>query len=87
MANVLDLLLANPTLCYLQGDVARRLGVDKLTIRRTLARLQRLGVVAVDVNPAGVHLNAIMSNDETEQGKAVLAFYQRIVTLQAESKD
>jgi DNA-binding MarR family transcriptional regulator len=78
MAKLLDLLLANPTLCYLQGDLARRLNVDKATLRVALAPLQRLGLVAVDVNPVGVHLNAIMFNDETEQGKALLAFYRRI---------
>jgi DNA-binding MarR family transcriptional regulator len=78
MAKLLDLLLANPTLCYLQGDLARRLDIDKLTMRHTLGRLQRLGLVAVDVNPVGVRLNAIMFNDETKQGKALLAFYRRI---------
>jgi DNA-binding MarR family transcriptional regulator len=78
VAKVLDLLLANPTLHYMQGDLARRLNVDKATLRVAIARLQRLGFVSVDVNPVGVHLNAITFNDETEQGQAVLAFYQRI---------
>jgi DNA-binding MarR family transcriptional regulator len=79
VAKALDLLLADPGLCYMQGDLKRRLNVDKATLRVALARLQRLGLVAVDVNPVGVHLNAIMFNDETKQGKALLAFYRRIV--------
>jgi DNA-binding MarR family transcriptional regulator len=78
VAKVPDLLLANPTLHYLQGDLARRLNVDKATARHTLARLESLGFVSVDVNPAGVGLKAIMFNRETEQGKALLAFYRRI---------
>ena len=78
VAKTLDLLLADPGLCYMQGDLKRRLNVDKATMRRTVARLQRLGLVDVDVNPVGVHLNAIMFNDETEQGQALLAFYRRI---------
>ena len=78
MARVLDLLLAHPSLRYLQSHLRHRLNVDKATMRRTIARLQRLGLVAVDVNPAGVHLNAITFNDETKQGKALLAFYRRI---------
>jgi DNA-binding MarR family transcriptional regulator len=78
LAKALDLLLADPGLCYMQGDLKRRLNVDKATMRRAIARLQRLGLVTVDVNPAGVQLNAIMFNDETKQGKAALTFYRRI---------
>jgi len=78
MARVLDLLLENPTLDYLQSDLRHRLNVDKATVRTVVARLQRLGLVAVDVNPAGVHLNAIMFNGETDQSKALLSFYRRI---------
>ena len=78
MAKVLDLLLVNPSLHYMQGDLARRLDVDKATMRAALARLQRLGLVAVDVNPAGVHLNAITFNDETKQGKALLKLHRTI---------
>jgi len=87
MVKVLDLLLAKRNATYLQSDITGRLGIDKATMRRAIARLQRLGLVAVDVNPAGVHLNAIMFNDETEQGKALLAFYRRIAALQPENKD
>jgi len=68
----------NPSLHYMQGDLARRLDVDKATMRAALARLQRLGLVAVDVNPAGVHLNAITFNDETKQGKALLKLHRTI---------
>jgi DNA-binding MarR family transcriptional regulator len=78
IAKLLDLLLAKPNATYLQSHVIGRLGIEKATLRVTIARLQRLGLVAVDVNPAGVHLNAIMFNDETKQGKAALTFYRRI---------
>lgn len=78
IAKLLDLLLAKPNGTYLQSHITGRLGIDKATMRRAIARLQRLGLVAVDVNPAGVHLNAIMFNDESKQGKALLAFYRRI---------
>jgi DNA-binding IclR family transcriptional regulator len=77
MAKALDLLLANPGLCYMQGDLKRRLNVDKATLRVTLARLQRLGIVAVDV-PAGLGIKAIEFNDETKQGKALLKLYRAI---------
>ena len=87
VARALNLLLADPGLCYMQGDLKRRLNVDKATMRVALTRLQRLGLLEVDVNPVGVHLNAIMFNDETEQGQAVLAFYRRIAALQLENKD
>jgi DNA-binding MarR family transcriptional regulator len=87
MVKVLDLLLAKPSATYLQSDITGRLGIDKATMRRAIAHLQRLGLVEVDVNPAGVHLNAIMFNDETEQGKALLVFYRRIAALQPENKD
>jgi len=87
MAKALDLLLANPGLCYMQGDLKHRLDVDKATLRVTIARLQRLGLVAVDVNPAGVGIKAITFDYETEQGKALLAFYQRITALQPENRD
>ena len=78
MVKVLDLLLAKPSATYLQSDITGRLGIDKATMRRAIGRLRRLGLVEVHVNPAGVHLNAIMFNDETEQGQALLAFYRRI---------
>jgi DNA-binding MarR family transcriptional regulator len=80
LARALDLLLAEPGLCYMQGDLARRLNVDRATLRVAIARLQRLGLVSVDVNPAGVGIKAIVFNDETVQGKALLAFYRRIAT-------
>jgi hypothetical protein len=41
----------------------------------------------VDVNPAGVGIKAITFDYETEQGKALLAFYRRIAALQPEKKD
>jgi DNA-binding MarR family transcriptional regulator len=87
LAKVLDLLLTNPTLRYGQGDLARRLNVDKATMRRAIERLRMLGLIHVDVNPAGVGIKAIMFNDETEQGKAVLAFYRRIAAVRPESRD
>jgi len=78
IAKLLDLLLAKPNATYLQSHITGRLGIDKATMRRAIGRLRRLGLVEVHVNPAGVHLNAIMFNDETEQGQALLAFYRRI---------
>jgi len=78
LAKVLDLLLAKPSATYLQSDITGRLGIDKATMRRTIARLQRLGLVTVEVNPAGVHLNAIMFNDESDAGRALLSLHRRI---------
>ena len=80
VAKVLDLLLANPGLCFMQGDLKRRLNVDKATLRVTLARLQRLGLVAVDV-PGGIGIKAIEFNDETKQGKALLKLHRTIRTI------
>jgi DNA-binding IclR family transcriptional regulator len=77
VAKALDLLLANPGLCYMQGDLKRRLNVDKATMRRTIARLQRLGLVAVDV-PGGVGIKAITFNRESKAGRALLSLHRRI---------
>jgi DNA-binding MarR family transcriptional regulator len=81
VAKLLDALLENPTLVWGQGHLARRLNIDRATMRCTLARLQTLGLVSIDVNPVGVRVNAIMFNNETEQGKALLAFCRRIADL------
>jgi len=78
--------LANPGLCYMQGDLKRRLNVDKATMRHAIERLQVLGLIHVDVNPVGVRLKAIRFNDETEQGKALLGFHRRIAALQPGTK-
>jgi Mn-dependent DtxR family transcriptional regulator len=77
MAKVLDLLLANPGLCYMQGDLKRRLNVDKATLRVTLARLQRLGLVVVDV-PGGVGIKAITFNGDSDAGRAFLSLHRKI---------
>jgi Mn-dependent DtxR family transcriptional regulator len=77
MAKALDLLLANPGLCYMQGDLKHRLNVDKATLRRTIARLQRLGLVVVDV-PGGVGIKAITFNRESKAGRALLNLHRRI---------
>ena len=77
MAKALDLLLANPGLCYMQGDLKRRLNVDKATLRVTLARLQRLGLVVVDV-PGGVGIKAITFNGDSDAGRALLSLHRRI---------
>lgn len=86
MVKVLDLLLAKPSATYLQSDITGRLGIDKATMRRAIEHLQKLGLVEVDMNPAGVGIKAITFNDETDQGKAFLAFYRRIAALQPENK-
>jgi DNA-binding MarR family transcriptional regulator len=78
VAKALDLLLANPGLCYMQGDLKRRLDVDKATLRVTIARLQRLGLVAVDVNPAGVGIKVITFNGDSDAGRALLSLHRRI---------
>jgi len=85
VARVLDFLLANPTTYYSQKHLVGALDVDKATIRRTIARLQRLGLVEVDLNPVGVRLKVVRFNDETEQGKALLGFHRRIATPDPES--
>jgi Mn-dependent DtxR family transcriptional regulator len=77
VAKALDLLLANPGLCYMQSDLKHRLNVDKATLRVTITRLQRLGLVAVDV-PGGIGIKAIEFNDETKQGKALLKLHRAI---------
>jgi hypothetical protein len=78
IAKLLDLLLAKPNATYLQSHVIGRLGIEKATLRVAIARLQHLGLVAVDVNPAGVHLNAIMFNDESDAGRAFLNLHRKI---------
>ena len=77
VARALDLLLAKPNGTYLQSHITERLGIVKATLRVTLARLQRLGLVAVDV-PGGIGIKAIEFNDETKQGKALLKLHRAI---------
>ena len=72
VAKALDLLLTNPGLCYMQSDLRHRLDVDKATLRVTIARLQRLGLVAVDV-PGGVGIKAITFNGDSDAGRAFLS--------------
>ena len=84
-ARLLDLLLANPGRYYSQGILKHTLNVDSATMRRAVARLERLGFVAVDVNPAGFGIKVIRLN-ETEQGKVFLDLYRRITALRLESK-
>jgi DNA-binding MarR family transcriptional regulator len=78
LARALDLLLTNPTIHYSQGDLARRLNVDKATMRRAIERLQVLGLIDVDVDPAGVRIKAVTFNGDTDAGRALLNFHRRI---------
>jgi DNA-binding IclR family transcriptional regulator len=79
-ARLLDLLLAKPGATYLQSHITGRLGIEKATLRVTIARLQRLGLVAVDV-PGGIGIKAIEFNDETKQGKALLKLHRTLRKL------
>ena len=47
-------------------------------MRGAIERLQRLGLVAVDVNPAGVRIKAITFNGDSDAGRALLNFHRRI---------
>ena len=87
IATLLDLLLTHPRAVYTQTLLSRKLKRGVRAVRRAVSRLEALGLVAVDVNPVGVGIKAIMFNDETEQGQAVLAFYRRIAALHPEKKD
>jgi DNA-binding Lrp family transcriptional regulator len=84
---LLDLLLKRPRYVASQNILADQLGVAPITLRRTLKRLERLGLVQVDVNAADIGLNAITFNGESKQGKAVSALYRRIAALRLENKD
>jgi DNA-binding IclR family transcriptional regulator len=84
---LLDLLLKHPRGVAIQNILADQLGVAPITLRRTLKRLEALGLVKVDLNPIDVGIKAVTFNDETKQGQAVLAFHRRIIALQVESKD
>jgi len=84
---LLDLLLKHPRGVASQNILADQLGVAPITLRRTLKRLEALGLVKVDLNPTGVGIKAITFNNETEQGKALLTFHRRIAALQLEDKD
>ena len=78
IAKLLDLLLAKPNATYLQSHITGRLGIDKATMRRAIARLQRLGLVEVDVNPAGVGLKAVTFNGDSNAGRAFLNLHRKI---------
>jgi DNA-binding Lrp family transcriptional regulator len=84
---LLDLLLKHPRGVASQNILADQLAVAPITLRRTLKRLEKLGLVQVDLNPTGVGINAVTFNAESQQGKAVLAFHRRIAPLQPENKD
>jgi DNA-binding IclR family transcriptional regulator len=82
---LLDLLLAYPSLIASQNVLGKQLGVAPITVRRTLKRLERIGLVQVDLTDIGV--KAVGFNSETETGKAVSALYRRIGALRLENKD
>jgi predicted ArsR family transcriptional regulator len=84
---LVDLLLEHPHGIASQNMLAKQLGVAPITLRRTLKRLEALGLVQVDLNPSGVGIKAVTFNAETEQGKAVSALSRRIAALRLENKD
>jgi len=84
---LLDLLLRRPRGVYSQGILANQLDVAPITLRRTLKRLEAVGLVQVDLNATGTSINVVMFNAESQQGKAVLALRRRIAALRPENKD
>jgi DNA-binding MarR family transcriptional regulator len=83
IAKVLDLLLANPNLHYLQSDLRCRLNIDKATMRRSIARLHALGLIDLDVDPGGVHLKSVRFNTESGVGRAFLTLHDSLSRIQA----
>ena len=78
IAKLLDLLLAKPGATYLQSHITERLGIDKATMRRAIERLRVLGLIHVDVDPAGVHLKAVTFNGDSKAGRALLKLHRTI---------
>ena len=75
---LLDLLLKHPNYVASQGILADQLGVAPITLRRTLKRLEALGLVKVDANPAGVGIKAVTFNGDTDAGRALLSLHRKI---------
>jgi DNA-binding MarR family transcriptional regulator len=86
IATLLDLLLTRPRAVYTQTLLSKELKRDVRAVRRAVSRLEALGLVEVGVNPVEVRIKVVKFNDETELGRAVLAFYRHIAVLQPESK-
>jgi len=84
---LIDWLLEHPHGIASQNMLAKKLSVAPITLRRTLKRLERLGLVQVDLNAAGTGINVVMFNAESQQGKAVSALSKRIAALRLENKD
>lgn len=84
---LLDLLLEHPSGIASQNMLAKELDVAPITLRRTLKRLERLGLVELAVDPAGVGIKAITFNPESAEGKAVSAFYRSIAALRPGNRD
>jgi DNA-binding IclR family transcriptional regulator len=79
-AKLLDLLLENPGRLYYQDDLARHLGADKGTVRRTLNHLTALRIVDVDTR---FRIKVISLNTESDAGKALEAFHARLRPVQS----
>jgi DNA-binding IclR family transcriptional regulator len=75
---LLDLLLKHPRGVASQGILANQLGVAPITLRRTLKRLEAVGLVEVDVNPVGVGIKAVTFNGDGDAGRALLSLHRRI---------
>jgi len=78
---LLDLLLKHPNHVASQGILANQLGVAPITLRRTLKRLEALGLVEVDVNPVGVGIKAITFNGDSKAGRALVKLHRAIRRL------
>lgn len=84
---LLDLLLKYPHGIASQNILAKQLNVAPITLRRTLKRLETLGLIQVDLNPSGIGIKAVTFNAESKQGRAVSGFSRRIAALRLENKD
>jgi DNA-binding MarR family transcriptional regulator len=78
---LLDLLLEHPNHVASQGILADQLGVAPITLRRTLKRLEALGLVKVDVNPVGVGIKVVTFNRDSKAGRALVKLHRVIRRL------
>jgi DNA-binding IclR family transcriptional regulator len=78
---LLDLLLKHPRGVASQNILADQLGVAPITLRRTLKRLEALGLVNVDVNPVGVGIKAVTFNRDSKAGRALVKLHRAVRRL------
>jgi len=75
---LLDLLLERPGSVASQNILAKQLDVAPITLRRTLKRLETLGLVRVDLNPGDVGIKAITFNGDSHAGRALLNLHRTL---------